>query len=238
MNKAMEQYGAQDLNKKSDNEKGATHIRLENSVNDDIRLKEYLFREIVEKHARKDFEQAMKGFGYSEEEIGVFEDELDKLGDGAEKVLSWPWELRNKFLPNFKKDINEGKKTVQDMVKKVFEVGSQNNSRIAYHCSLYDIAKDNKKGEWVVWGSEIDHRDNDQKMAYYSFDYYNLYREKNPRYLYLISSHRKTTAHKTDGVSGRAKSLDIIAKLDLREVDAEVANNFKEYREVSKRKVA
>lgn len=214
-------------------------IKLENSINEEIKLKEYLFRELVETSALKDFEDSMRGFGYSEEEIETLHNELEKLGDGMQRVLSFPWELRNKFLPNFKKMIDEGKSSIPEMVKKVFEVGTKNGSKIAYHCSNIDITKNNKDNSWVVWGSEADHRDNDNKMAYYSFDYYNLYRTKSPKFLYLVSSHRNSLAHKTDGVSwGRAPSLDIIAKIDLRNMDAQLSERMNEYKKMAKQKAA
>lgn len=208
---------------------------VSSSFAEDLKLKEYFFRDIVENKALNDFEGTMRNFGYTEDQIHELENELDKLGKGSEAVLSFPYELRNKFLPNFKKMIDEGKSSIDAMVKKVHEVGVKNNTRIAYHCSNVDIQKNPKDGSWVVWGSEADHRDSDNKMAYYSFDYYNLYRTKSPKYLYLISCHRNSSAHKTDGFSwGRAPSLDIISKINLSEVDNEVGLKLAEYKKAAK----
>ena len=59
-------------------------------------------------------------------------------------------------------------------------------------------------------------------MAYYSFDYENLYRVKNPNYIYVVSiQENERSGHRKDGNNewGRAPSLTVIEKINLKEVD-------------------
>lgn len=209
---------------------------LENGIpnKENSKTLEYIFRNIVETKAIVVFEEDMKYFGYSEEQILEFHNELEALGKNMEKVLSFPYELRQRMLPRYKELIDSGKGSIKDMVKRVFDVGVKNGSVVAYHCSRFDVPK-TKNGNWFIDGKEADHRDNDLPMAYYSFDYGHLYRSKNPKYIYLVSAHTKSTAHKTDGSSwGRAPTIDVIAKLDMREVEEETKRIFEEYKKAAK----
>ena len=78
---------------------------------------------------------------------------------------------------------------------------------------------------WVVYGKEKDHRDNDLPMAYYSFDYMNLYKSKDPKYIYVVSVQKsQSSGNRRDGNNqwGRAPSLSVVEKFDLRELEMEV----------------
>lgn len=79
--------------------------------------------------------------------------------------------------------------------------------------------------EWVIDGSEKDHRDSDLPMAYYSYDYTHLYRQKKSDYLYIIQS---LPSHRNDPSNnwGRAPSLNVIAEMKQ--------ENIKEYIEKMK----
>lgn len=197
-------------------------------------VKELFFRDKVETSILESYEQIMRQAGFSEEQIQEFEEQLQNPEIHPVKVLAWPWELRKRMIPTFLKSINEGKETIASMVKKVHDFGQKFGRSYAFHCSAHDIpkhiGKPGKDDEWYVAGTEKDHRDDDLPMAYYSFDYLHLYREKNPKYLYLVSINNQGS-HRTDGASwGRASTLPIIDKLELREVDKEVEHRYQEYK--------
>jgi len=76
-------------------------------------------------------------------------------------------------------------------------------------------------------------------MAYYSFDYKNIFRERNPKFLYFVSIQKdEKSGHKKDNTNnwGRAPSLSIIGNVDIQEVDNFVRNSLDEYKNNLKEK--
>jgi len=201
---------------------------------DDITTKEYLFRNIIENKSLDIFLVDMKKHGFSDEQIDEFSSILADGDHMLNRVLAYPYELRQRMLPFFKQTIDKGQHDLKFMYDKLVERSVTTGSKIAYHCGSQliqpKIGKDNtgkKVGEWSIDGTEKDHRDNDLPKAYYSFDYRHLYRAKNPKYLYLIAS---LSSDKTDGVEwGRASSLSIIDYVKIEDVDREVEEQYQEY---------
>lgn len=202
---------------------------IERFVNKD-ELRDFYLREVVESKLVDSYEDDLKKFGYSEEQINEFREAVLKLDDMQKDALfAFPWELKQRSLPFNLKQIKENKKTIAGMVSDIVRASSLQHRAVAYHCSDQNIGNREIKNangavhEWVIKGTEPDHRDNDIPMAYYSFDYANLYRKKNPKFLYIVSAQiNEKTGHKRDedGSWGRAPSLSVIEKLDIKQVDA------------------
>lgn len=198
-----------------------------------LATKEYIFRDIIENKALDSFKEHMDNAGFEENQIAEFELMLASNPDMMPKILAFPYELKKRSFSHFQKQINEGKADLQFMFDTMVKRAKMINPKIAYHCSQQDIRSKMIKDTygpvevWNIDGTEKDHRDDDLPMAYYSFNYLHLYREKNPKYLYLIESNPK---HRTDGADwGRAPGLSIIDRLDLKEVDKQVEERYQEY---------
>lgn len=201
---------------------------------DDVTVKEYLFRNIVENKSLDIFLSDMEKFGFSNEQINEFSSILADGEHMLNRVLAYPYELRQRMLPFFKQTIDKGQYDLKFMYDKLVERSVSHGAKIAYHCGSQlvqpRIGKDNsgnKVEEWCIDGTERDHRDDDLPMAYYSFDYKHLYRTKNPKYLYLIESLPK---HRTDGSEwGRAPALSVIDYIKIEDVDREVEEQYQDY---------
>lgn len=206
---------------------------------------EFLFRQYVEGRLFDSFSQELKKFEYTNSQMEDFYRYFDNLEDfDRHSLLAFPWELKQRALPMLKKKIEQGIITMEDGLNKILDASKKQSRDIAYHCSSFDIApKEEKDAQgknieaWVIKGTENDHRDNDLPMAYYSFDYYHLYRVKNPRFLYLVSIQKgEGLGHRKDGnnVWGRAPSLTIIDKIDLREADQHIQEQADLYKDEKK----
>jgi len=208
-----------------------------------ISTKEYIFRNIVENKILDSFLSDMESAGFSPEQVEQFESMLTEDINIMPKIIAFPRELKKRSFSYFSKEILNGRADMRFMYDNLKKRAKLTNPKIAYHCGNNDIRPKTLKDinredfeSWSISGTEKDHRDDDKPMAYYSFDYMNLYRKKNPKYLYLIESNPK---HRTDGVEwGRAPTLDVIEKLDLREVDAEVDRQYSEYLKNEEKKEA
>lgn len=198
-----------------------------------LATKEYIFRNIIENKALDSLLLHMHESGFNEQQISEFETILSENPDIVSQIIALPYELKKRTVPYFQEQISTGKADLRFFYDTLVKRVQMLNPKIAYHCSAHDIRPKIIKDTygpvdaWNIDGTEKDHRDDDLLMAYYSFDYLNLYRTKNPKYLYLIESNPK---HRTDGVEwGRAPGLSVIDRLDLREVDAEVERQYQEY---------
>ena len=160
-------------------------------------------------------------------------------------LLAFPWELKQRAFAAFKKKIDAGELKVEEAFTKILEASKSQSRRIAYHCSNNDISpteendgQGKKVKTWAIKGTEKDHRDNDLPMAYYSFDYYNLYRTKNPKFIYIVSIQTHPgSGHRKDGnmIWGRAPSLTVIEKITIKEADDYVHEKSKEHPEEIKK---
>ncbi len=194
-----------------------------------LRLKESFFHEVVTSKIIDTYEKEMERVGYSPEQINSLREKIIELSvDKRESLYAFPWELKQRALPAFLNKIKEGNETVESMVDKLIEASEKQHRRIGYHATNENIIPKEERSNgqlvksWVIYGREKDHRDNDLPMAYYSFDYENLYRVKNPNYIYVVSiQENERSGHRKDGNNewGRAPSLTVIEKINLKEVD-------------------
>lgn len=202
------------------------------------RMKEEIFENIIETRVLKTFLDGLSEAGYPEEDINQIQKHLLEQDDNMIKSLvAFPYELKKRVLPYMlEKSLKDGTNPSEELIALLHKRHEMNGTDIAYHASPHDIrpTRESDGGSgyaetWMVRGTEKDHRNEDLPMAYYSKDYTHLYRTKNPKYLYLIEISKKTGSHKKDGVEwGRAMRLDIIDKLDLRELDAQVDAAYQE----------
>lgn len=201
-------------------------------------IKEFIFHEIITSKIIDSYENKMIEIGFSSDQIDEFREEIINLSlDDREAMYAFPWELKQRAMPSFLKKIKEQKDSIHSMVNKIINSSKIQHRKIAYHSSneniepKYERSNGRSVESWVIYGREKDHRDNDLPMAYYSFDYENLYRIKNPRYIYIISIQEgEQFGHRKDGNNewGRAPSLSVIEKIDLKEVDEMVKELTKE----------
>ena len=197
-----------------------------------LKLKTEIFQEVVANKMVDTYEKEMQSAGFTQEEVSRFRDAVIPLGyEDSDAIYAFPWELKQRALPAFLKKIRDGKETVEGMVEKIVAASKQQHRQLAFHASNDNIVPKEETSQgmkvksWVIYGKEKDHRDNDLPMAYYSFDYMNLYRSKNPQYIYVVSIQRnETSGNRKDGNDqwGRAPSLSIVEKFDLRELELEV----------------
>ncbi len=182
--------------------------------------------------------KSLNSVGFKEEEILEFETlSSNLLEEEYLALISSPFELKNKYFLYSLKEIRAGNIDMSQMIKKLISNNLKQERFIAYHASKEDILpRKNKNGdeEWVIYGTEKDHRDDDLYMAYYSKDYQELYRKKNPSYLYAVSIIKNgndiNKSRYNNGGWGRDSSLSVIEKFDLRKVDDEIKDILNEYK--------
>lgn len=182
---------------------------------------EQIFSSLIFEKILKDFRQALDNCGYEPEDIEQIEKGISSLSEEDRKAaLSIPVEIRESYLQRLK-DMSP-----EQVVQKLVENGRKYGFSIGYHVSPFAM-----EGNDIV-GREPDHRDNDLPRAYYSTNYRDLYLKKRGNNLYVVraetgpnSSHRQDN----DGVWGRASTLAIISRFDLKDVRSEVSKRLKEY---------
>ena len=191
-------------------------------------LEEKYFEIYINNKILSSYEDELKKFHFSEEQIDEFRYKvLDLNPDERERLFATSWERKEKSLPVYLKRINSGKETIESYIASAIALSRQQQKRVGYHTSRNNIiAKRQRAGEywddsWIIAGDEIDHRDGDLGMAYYSYDYKHLYRVKNPKYIYIICIEENSkSGHRKDGNNqwGRAPKLSVIAKVDCKDV--------------------
>lgn len=192
-------------------------------------LREFFFHEVITTKIIDTYEKEMVSLGFTKEQINNFREKIISLDvDTRESLYAFPWELKQRALPAFLKKIQDGTETIDSMVEKIIDASKKQNRKIGYHATDENFVPKDEQSHgqlvksWVIYGKEKDHRDNDLPMAYYSFDYENLYRVKNPNYIYVVSiQENEKSGHRKDGNNewGRAPSFTVIEKIDLKEVD-------------------
>jgi hypothetical protein len=200
---------------------------------DDYQLKEHLFKRIVNAKLYNSFLEMLKErYHVDDKDIKEVSRYLLSSPIPVNRLLAVSYELKqvafNYLSKENKLNANEIISYLEKMIK--FKSGD-----VGYHTSKYEISKkkskDTSRGdiwEWSISGTEKDHRDFDLPMAYYSTTYNDIYREKQPRFIYIVSS---TKDHRSDGAWKRAQSLDIVDVLDYKEVMTEVLEEVNKIKE-------
>ncbi|MEX2341050.1 MAG: hypothetical protein WD605_01895 [Candidatus Paceibacterota bacterium] len=145
-------------------------------------------------------------------------------------TLSLPYELRDRKFEEFQKEIESNDKKPSDLMKKFIEVNKRYGFGLGYHTSPHDIRPDDK-GHWTVKGFEKDHRDNDLSKAYYSTKYRHLFKNRDPKFIYIVRTDPDT--HGTDGNWSRAGMLSVVTRVPFPDVVEYVEENA---RDIEKKK--
>jgi len=191
-------------------------------------MKDYIFNEYMKQHLVEDFFDELNEY-LDEAQVDAMRGVLASLGEDDKKiisVLSLPKELRVRTFEVFEKEINEGR-DASEVMKSYIEKVSKYNFGIGFHTSPVDIApNENMENQWVIKGTEADHRDDDRMMAYYSTQYRHLFKKRNPNFIYIVRT--DPSYHKTDGNWSRADSLSVIMRVPFEEVYQSVEKDAKE----------
>lgn len=218
--------------------KNKPHVPVDNSTEEFDFLKieknsidEQNFRSVIESHLEDNAFRLLEKNGFSADELEYFRKIfVDLPRKEREYIISYPYELKIRNLQGSKNLPPE--KRIDLFVKGAIMTGEKDGRIIGFHASPSMILPNDKErvGEtlkrttgWTILGTEPDHRDNDILKAYYSLDYLNVYRDKNPKYIYPVAVLTKTGTHKKDANKwGRASKLDVIDRFDIKEIDKEV----------------
>lgn len=210
---------------------------LQKETLDESELRESFFLSYTNEALLDTFEEELEDVDdITDEELTAWRDALTELDENHLKAfLSMPYELRKRKLQAL---VAESRRAdIVTVVKKEADLAFSKGFTVAYHCSPNENKPDIESGAWTIDGREQDHRDNDLGMAYYSFNLANLYRKKNPKYIYVVradvgedSAHRKDG----DGAWGRAPKLDVIAKIDFNQSMEEVERRLSLYKKQQK----
>lgn len=178
-------------------------------------LRNKLFEQYMKQHIVGLFFEEARDVGFRDDQIEEIQNSLSKHDDSEILgALSLPHELREKWLSRAFESIEADKNTPVLCIEQLVSLGKKFGFTIGYHTSPQDIRpKDN--GEWVIRGTEHDHRDNDIAMAYYSNKYRHLFKLKSPQYIYVVRAERD---HRSDGNWNRAPSLSVIMRLPFVQV--------------------
>ncbi len=168
------------------------------------KIREIIFREIAFSKILLDFINDLKKVGLEEKVVNEFVSlvKKQKNRDVVDAVLATPIENRLKVIRVVIEENVENKPEIKNnptaFAEAIFwgiaEISQELGRYLGYHTSNQEISKKNLAGGGSLFniiGTEMDERDQDIPMAFYAATYKNLYREKNPRYLYLVSGLRE-----------------------------------------------
>ncbi len=133
-------------------------------------------------------------------------------------ALSYPRDLLhmpNNYVVATVQEALKGKISFEEVLPKMAAIAERNGFTIGFHMSKFDI-RPGSKG-WAVLGKEVDHRDGDLPMAYYSREFENLYRRGLTNFLYIIRAEGNNGTHRVseDGRWWRAPTLSIVQQIPI-----------------------
>jgi hypothetical protein len=199
------------------------------TVEEAFSKKEHIFDVLVINEIISAFSDDLLDAGFEKEEVDKIEKEIESYSEQDIKgILSLPKELRLRKFPEYLKDIENGKKTFQDMVVDLTSIAKRNSYTLGFHATNNEIFSNGN--EWEITGTELDDRDN-MSMAYYSLDYRNIFRAHRFKWLYIIRAQTEEgSTHKRDTSNnwGRAPSLPIIHEINLVRLDEQVEEIYRE----------
>lgn len=193
--------------------------------------REFIFEDVILNKIIDAFKDELMDFDFSDEQVDLFEKELEKYGkDDHKKALSMPYEIRQNNFPRYFEEIEMKRLSVENLVTRIVKIAKDRGYTIGFHTSEKDLVPED--GKWDITGYEFDDRDN-RAMAYYSLDYRNLYRAKRKKFVYIV--HAQTgegTDHKLDGKNnwGRASTLSVVLKINLEKLDTTVTEILEKYK--------
>jgi hypothetical protein len=188
-------------------------------------FREDIFPQLVATHILEHIADDLLEAGFEKQEIREIQHVFLDLSEKEMKaVLAIPAQLRPKLFERYAEQLEEGSQTPAGMVKDLLQKSEKYHYTLGYHLSPKEIKPD-AQGNWVVKGTEKDHRHNDIPMAYYSLDYRNRYREKPSKFLYIVRAEQvEGSGHYQDnnGLWGHAPSLSVVDVIDLPNLEKEM----------------
>lgn len=232
----------------------AAHLEtldLTNKV-EELQAREAVFKSFIESRLYKVFEDSLMENEYTSEEIDEIRGRLNDFSiEEKKRMLSLAYENRDRILRTYKQRIDKKEVGAGTLVDALEKLATHFGAEVAFHCSNENILPKTEKkftgqtveniNSWEIVGTEMDHRYNDMKMAYFSFDYEHLYRVKNPKYIYLVRvKTQKGSGYHTDIGNnwGTAQNLDIIDKIDIAAIDQFMDKIIGEYKNIETKKDA
>lgn len=198
-----------------------------NHAYDHDERREYYFRAIIQSSLMDTVQNALEEAGFSPKEEDLFTASLAELPEEDQlTVLSLPFEIRERMLTHYHKQIAEGTMVPADVVQDILGKFKKHGFTLGYHLSNRQIPKElTGHGEtWNIKGTELDDRDG-RHMAYYSQDYLNRYKKKAGNFLYIVRAEiGPNSSHKHDLKNhwGRAAALSIIDEYDMHQVERRI----------------
>lgn len=206
--------------------------------------REILFKHMVEDQIMTAYEKDLSELSVSNKSIENLEDALiDQSITERDREIFYciPYELRiRQFQSNLPKK-KEGEDITTDewisFVKDMIDINKDSEPHIGFHVSTYDIKKDKKpqgatREEWTIKGTEIDNRNDDHAMAYYSLSIDKIFSQKGLKHLYVIRANLANGYNHypdNNGHWGRSASLSVITKIDLNGMNLnELMDNIEE----------
>lgn len=188
-------------------------------------IKDYLFDQYMKQRLLEDFLDELEDY-LDPEHIDVFRSTLTTYDEeDISAALSLPKELRERKFTEFETAIDTGQKPAA-VFRSFVDTAAKYKFNVGYHTSPIDIRPDEDNGnKWLIKGTEADHRDDDRMMAYYSDHYRHLFKEKNPKFIYVIRT--DPANHKSDGNWNRADSLSVVMRVPYQNVVDYVEDTYK-----------
>ena len=178
-------------------------------------LKDFLFDTYMKQQLLEDFIGSLGGY-LDDEDIDEVREVMTSFSDReVYAAMSLPHELRERKFEEFERRIEAGE-DVKEVMRKFVEVSAKYDFSVGYHTSPIDIRPDENE-QWLIKGTEADHRDNDLMMAYYSSQYRHLFKKRHPKYIYIVRTEPDT--HRTDGNWSRAPSLSVVGRVPFEDVN-------------------
>lgn len=192
--------------------------------------KEILFKHFVEKYIISDYKKDLKEIGVSEECIEMLEDVFnsDEFSEREKEMFcTVPYEIRLRQFESFfsKNNIPKNKMSRKDcsnFIKHIIDLNIDLDPHLGFHVTPFFINKiKNQKSNresWNIKGTEQDHRNNDQPMAYYSLSLERLFRKKEIKKIYVVRANLAEGSNHypdNDGHWGRSGSLSIVSEIEF-----------------------
>lgn len=189
-------------------------------------IKDRLFDEYMKQRLLEDFFDELTDY-IGDEETDKMRGALATMSDeNVYAALSLPHELRERKFEEWEEKINSKEETAETLIRRLATLSESHGFSIGYHTSPVEI-KPTADGKWSIKGTEIDHRDDDRMMAYYSTKYRHLFKKKSPEHIYIVRTDAAT--HKTDGNWSRGAELSIVAKIPFEDVFEYVEKTSRTY---------
>jgi len=214
--------------------------------------KEILFKHLVEGRIVADYKDDFKEIGISDEVIDSFEDVF--FGDETfserdrEMFCTVPYEVRLRQFGSFFRENNVdvkdfGRESWIPFIKYILDLNMELDPHIGFHATPYIISKtkSDARGGWSIKGTEHDHRNGDQLMAFYSLSLEKLFRQKNINKIYIVRANLANGNNHypdNDGHWGRSGSLSIVSEINFSDEDSRALDEMAAKMEAEKEEAA